>query len=215
MTMADLVGNDNFFEDFEVGRQFRHWRGKTITDVETSTLTTLVMNTSDGHFNADVMTETEFGVPIAFGGVVASIVYGIASQDTAEQAIREEGIVSIRFTTATKTGDTLYVSSEVLYRRPRTRRPIRPGPLPSRRRQRARRHRVHDGTRRPAAARAAARPSSNAKRWTRRRLVGPTMHGGGTRCSRRHVRLRCKRRRPSRSRHDRGRPRTVRTRRSN
>lgn len=113
MNDSALTGNDNYFEDFPVGRAFRHWRGKTITDFETQTLCTLVMNTANGHFNADRMRETEFGVPIAFGGIVASIVYGIVSQDTAEQAVEERGIESIRFYHPTRTGDTLYVTSAV------------------------------------------------------------------------------------------------------
>jgi acyl dehydratase len=109
-----LTGTDNYFESFPVGRKIRHWRGKSVTDLETQTLTALVMNTSEGHFNADQMRETEFGTPITFGGVVASIVYGLASQDTAEQALEERGLESVRFKHPTRTGDSLYVTTEVL-----------------------------------------------------------------------------------------------------
>ncbi len=112
--MTSLVGADNFFEDFVVGDVFRHARGKTITDFETMTLAQLMMNTSDGHYNADRMRDSEFGGTLTFGGVVASVVYGLASQDTAEQALEELGIDRIRFQRPTKTGDTLYAVTEVL-----------------------------------------------------------------------------------------------------
>jgi len=112
--VSSLVGHDNFFEDFVVGDAFRHARGKTVTDFDTMTLAQLVMNTSDGHYNADKMASSEFGGTLTFGGVVAAIVYGLASQDTAEQAVRELGIDRIRFARSTASGDTLYAVSEVL-----------------------------------------------------------------------------------------------------
>jgi itaconyl-CoA hydratase len=112
--MSPRLGTDNFFEDFEVGDRVRHARGKTVTDFETMTLAQLLMNTSEGHWNVDRMAGTEFGRPLAFGGVVASIVYGIASQDTAEHAVAELGIERIRFQHPTFAGDTLYATSEVL-----------------------------------------------------------------------------------------------------
>lgn len=109
-----LIGTDNYFEDFTVGDRFRHARGKTITDVDTMTVAQLVLNTSDGHYNTHKMLDSEFGAPPTFGGVVAAIVYGLASQDTAEQAISELGIDHIGFVHPTRTGDTLHAVSEVL-----------------------------------------------------------------------------------------------------
>jgi acyl dehydratase len=111
---VSLVGKRGYFEDFCAGQRFRHWRGKTITDLETQSFTTLVMNTGNGHFNSDMMRDSEFGSPVAFGGVVASIVYGIVSQDTAEHVITEEGFDSIRFHSPARSGDTLYAVTEVL-----------------------------------------------------------------------------------------------------
>ena len=112
---ASLTASDNFFEDFRTGQRFRHHRGKTITDFETQTLALIVMNTSQGHFNADFMRTFEFGPDLlTFGGIVASVVLGLASQDTAEQAVRELGLDHIRLLAPTVTGDTLYAATEVL-----------------------------------------------------------------------------------------------------
>ncbi|HEY1777102.1 MAG TPA: MaoC family dehydratase [Solirubrobacteraceae bacterium] len=117
--MTSLVGTDNYFDDFTVGDIFRHARGKTVTDFETMTLAQLVMNTSDGHYNDARMRDSEFGASITFGGVVAAIVYGLASQDTAEQALAEIGLDRIRFALPTLSGDTLHATTTVLSVEPR------------------------------------------------------------------------------------------------
>lgn len=100
------------FEDFAPGERFRHARGKTLTEVEGLLLTHLVMNTAQAHFNADAMRDR--GGPIVFGGVVAAIVIGLATQDTAENAIREVGLERVRFKSPVHHGDTLYTVTEVL-----------------------------------------------------------------------------------------------------
>ena len=51
--LANLTSSDNYFEDFEVGQVIRHARGKTMTELENVNITNMVMNTAQGHFNAD------------------------------------------------------------------------------------------------------------------------------------------------------------------
>ena len=115
MNREQLTDGWGYAEDFVVGDRWRHSRGKTITDFETQTLSLLVMNTSQGHFNADWTSSWEFGpVPLTFGGIVASIVIGLASEDTAEHAVRELGMEKIVFPARTVSGDTLYAATEVL-----------------------------------------------------------------------------------------------------
>jgi itaconyl-CoA hydratase len=109
-----LTGTDNWFEDFTVGDRMRHARGKTVTDFEVETLCHLVMNTAQGHFNEHLMAGTPFGGRINFGGITAAIVVGLASQDTAENALAELSLDKVRFRTPVKVGDTLYALSEVL-----------------------------------------------------------------------------------------------------
>lgn len=74
----------------------------------------LVMNTSAGHFDAHAMSKTEFASPVVFGGIVASILIGLSSQDTAEHVTEELGIDQVDFHRPTRTGDTLYAVTEVL-----------------------------------------------------------------------------------------------------
>jgi acyl dehydratase len=109
-----LTGTDNYFEDFTPGDLIRHARGKTVTEMDGVLLCNLVMNTAQGHFNSDLMQKSPFGDVIVFGGIVASMVIGLAYQDTGEQAIAEIGLDRVRFRVPVQHGDTLYAFTEVL-----------------------------------------------------------------------------------------------------
>ena len=115
--ISSLTGTDNYFEDFEVGAQYEHARGKTVTEMDGVLITNMVMNTAQGHFNEDQMSRGPMGQRIVFGGVTASIVIGLAMQDTGEQALAELAMTGIRFRTPVHHGDTLYAFSEVLEKR--------------------------------------------------------------------------------------------------
>jgi itaconyl-CoA hydratase len=105
---------NNYFEDFVVGDFIRHARGKTVTEMDGVLLCNLVMNTAQGHFNSDLMSKSPFGDVIVFGGIVASMVIGLAYQDTGEQAVAEVGLDKVRFKVPVQHGDTLYAYSKVL-----------------------------------------------------------------------------------------------------
>jgi acyl dehydratase len=110
--MSDRPGR--YFEDFRVGDRYRHVRGATVGEVEGQLLTKLVMNTAQAHFNEHAMKDTSFGRRIVFGLVTGSIVIGLATQDTAENALAELGLDRMRFTAPVFHGDTLYAYTEVL-----------------------------------------------------------------------------------------------------
>lgn len=114
MSIAHLTSPDGYFEDFVPGRVVRHARGKTVEALENVLITNLVLNTAEGHFNEVAMKDTPFGRRIVFGGVTASLVIGLASQDTGENALAELGMTGIRFKAPVFHGDTLFAYSEVL-----------------------------------------------------------------------------------------------------
>jgi len=62
------------------------------------------------------MKETPWGQRLVFGLVTGSIVIGLATQDTAENAIAEVGLDKMRFMSPVFHGDTLYAYTEVLGR---------------------------------------------------------------------------------------------------
>jgi itaconyl-CoA hydratase len=110
-----LTGTDNFFEDFTVGRRFRHARGATVGDVENNLVTKQVMNTAQGHWNEHAMAGSAMGDGrLVFGLVTGTLVFGLASQDTAENALAELGCTGLRFKAPVHLGDTIYAYTEVL-----------------------------------------------------------------------------------------------------
>ena len=120
MQIASLTGHDSYFEDFEVGQTIRHLRGKTVSPLENVLITNMVMNTAQGHFNEHYMQTTGkdfFPRIVSYGGVNLSIVFGLATQDTCENAIAELGMDNIRFSTPVAHGDTLYAITRVLEKR--------------------------------------------------------------------------------------------------
>src|ERR1700685_1357371 len=114
MTQTQLTGSDNYFEDFKPGEVMRHARGKTMEMLENVLITNLVMNTAQGHFNEHVMKDNRFGQRITFGGVTASLVIGLAMQDTGENALAELSLDKIRFSSPVFHGDTIYAYTEVV-----------------------------------------------------------------------------------------------------
>lgn len=111
--MVGITGDDNFFEDFTVGMRFRHARGKTITELENVLITNLVMNTADAHFNESRMESHPLGQSIVFGGITASLVAGLASQDTADSLIEDRGIANLKLLAPVVHGDTIHAATEV------------------------------------------------------------------------------------------------------
>jgi len=109
-----LTGSGNYFDDFEVGAKLRHARGTTIGEVENQMLTKLVLNTADSHYNEHRMKGSAFGQRLVFGLITGSVVIGLATQDTGENALAELGLTGIRFTSPVFHGDTIYAYTEVL-----------------------------------------------------------------------------------------------------
>jgi acyl dehydratase len=110
-----LTGRGNYYEDFIVGDVYEHARGKTMEALENVLLTNLVLNTAQLHFNEDLAEKIAAQKHrIVFGGVTASLVVGLAMQDTGEQAVEEVGLDKVRFRISVIHGDTLYAFTEVV-----------------------------------------------------------------------------------------------------
>ena len=114
MTSPHLTADRGYFEDFAAGQRMRHARGTTIGEVENQMVTKLVMNTADAHYDEHRARETPFGQRVVFGLVTGSVVIGLATQDTAEQALAELRLDKLRFRSPVFHGDSLRAYSEVL-----------------------------------------------------------------------------------------------------
>ncbi len=106
-----------WFEDFEIGERMRHARGTTIGEVENQLVTKLVMNTADAHYSEEKARETPFGRRVVFGLVTGSVVIGLATEDTAENALAELRLDKLRFRAPVFHGDSLTAYTEVLAKR--------------------------------------------------------------------------------------------------
>jgi acyl dehydratase len=114
-SLASRTSQRGYLEDFEVGARMRHARRTTISEGESHLLTKVMMNTADGHFNAQKFpTGGPFPNQLVFGLLTGSLVIGLATQDTAEQALAELRLDDLRFLSPVVPGDTLTAYSEVL-----------------------------------------------------------------------------------------------------
>ncbi len=113
--VSELTASTGYFEDFAPGQRMRHFRGATIDEVENGYLSKQVMNTAQAHWNEHHGWDTPLGSGrIVFGLVTGSMVIGLASQDTAENALAEVGLDGLRFLAPVHHGDTLHAYTEVL-----------------------------------------------------------------------------------------------------
>lgn len=104
-----LTGPDGFAEDLPAGRRMRHPRAATVGEFESQMLSKLVMNTAQIHYNERFAD----GGRLVFGLVTASIVLGLAGQDTVAQAIEEVELDDMRFLAPVRPGTTLTAFTEV------------------------------------------------------------------------------------------------------
>jgi acyl dehydratase len=112
---AELLGATGWFEDFTVGQRIRHARGATIDEMEGAFLSKQVMNTAQAHWNEQIMKDHPLGPGrLVFGLATASMVFGLASQDTTEHAIAELGCTGLRFRAPVHHGDTIEAFTEVV-----------------------------------------------------------------------------------------------------
>ncbi|HZP44525.1 MAG TPA: MaoC family dehydratase [Candidatus Binataceae bacterium] len=112
--LAALTGRNNYYEDFNLGDVYEHARGKTVEGLENVLITNLVLNTAQAHFNEHLAASLPQQHRITFGGVTASLVIGLAMQDTGENAVEEVALDKVRFRVPVLHGDTLYAFTEVL-----------------------------------------------------------------------------------------------------
>ena len=115
--LASYTGPATYFEDFPVGRKMRHARGATIDEVENNYISKMVANTAQGHWNEHALTGATSPLGegrIVFGLITGSMVIGLTSQDTSENALAEVGLNGLRFLSPVHHGDTIYAYSEVL-----------------------------------------------------------------------------------------------------
>jgi acyl dehydratase len=113
-----------YFEDLEVGQRIQHSQGRTVTETDNILFCALTMNTQPLHLNEDYASKTPFGRRIVNGIFTLGLVVGLTVPDLTEGTILANlGYDRITHPNPLFHGDTVYVESEVLEKRPSQSRP--------------------------------------------------------------------------------------------
>ncbi|MYZ47850.1 MaoC/PaaZ C-terminal domain-containing protein [Propylenella binzhouense] len=107
------------YEDFEVGRLFRHAITRTVTEMDNVLFSSLTMNPQPLHIDRHFCeTRTEWGQPLVNSLFTLGLMIGITVHDTTlGTTIANLGMSDVRFPHPLFHGDTIRVETEVVGKR--------------------------------------------------------------------------------------------------
>ncbi len=103
-----------YLEDFKPGDIFKHWPGKTVSEMDNHLFSLLSMNHNPLHIDAHHMAGHQHGKILVNGMLVISLVVGMSVRDTSGKAIANLEYERITHDGPVFHGDTIYAESEVL-----------------------------------------------------------------------------------------------------
>ena len=103
-----------YLEDFVPGDIFKHWPGKTVTEMDNHLFSLLTMNHNPLHIDERYMSEHQHGKILVNGALVLSLVVGMSVPEMSGKAIANLEYEKIVHTGPTFHGDTIYAESEIL-----------------------------------------------------------------------------------------------------
>jgi len=114
---ARLVPKGNRYEDFEVGRVFRHHWGRTITESESTLFTTLTLHFNPHYYNAAYAQAHGHPGIVANPLLVFTTVFGLTVEDLSEGGGPFLGVNELTYHQPVYPSDSLRAESVVLDRR--------------------------------------------------------------------------------------------------
>jgi itaconyl-CoA hydratase len=111
------IERGHYYEDFEVGRVFKHHWGRTINEGDNSLFTSVTMNFNPAYFNKEYARTLGYDGIIVNHMLVLNVIFGLSVEDLSERAIAHLGYEKVRFLGTVYPGDTLTSQSEVLSKR--------------------------------------------------------------------------------------------------
>jgi acyl dehydratase len=103
-----------YLGDFVPGDIFKHWPGKTVTEMDNHLFSLLTMNHNPLHIDERYMSEHQHGKILVNGALVLSLVVGMSVPEMSGKAIANLEYEKIVHTGPTFHGDTIYAESEIL-----------------------------------------------------------------------------------------------------
>jgi acyl dehydratase len=113
-----------YYEDLEIGQVIHHKLGRTVTEMDNVLFCALTMNSQPLHLNEDYGAHTLFGQRIVNGIYTLGLVVGLSVSELTEGTILANlGYEKVNHPNPLFHGDTVYVETEVLDKRPSRSRP--------------------------------------------------------------------------------------------
>lgn len=113
-----------YYEDFDVGRQFRHELSRTVTEADNTTFSLMSLNPQPLHIDAAFAEGTEWGQRLFNSLFTLAIMIGMTVQDTTlGTTIGNLGMSDVRFPKPVFHGDTLRTETRIISKRESKSRP--------------------------------------------------------------------------------------------
>ena len=113
-----------YYEEFEIGRLFRHEIRRTVTEMDNVLFSSLTLNPQPLHIDRHFAETTEWGRPLMNSLFTLGLMIGISVNDTTlGTTIANLGMTEVRFTHPLFQGDTVSVTTEVMAKRESRSRP--------------------------------------------------------------------------------------------
>lgn len=113
-----------FYEEFEVGREFRHEIRRTVCESDNVWFCAATYNPAQIHIDAEYCASTEFGRPLVNSIFTLGLVIGLSVQDTTMgTTVANLGMTDVSFPAPVFAGDTLRSVTTVMDKRDSRSRP--------------------------------------------------------------------------------------------
>jgi acyl dehydratase len=114
-----------YFDEFEIGRVFKHAIRRTVTETDNVLFSTLTHNPAPLHIDHEYMrTQSEFGRPLMNSFFTLGLIVGISIHETTlGTTVANLGVEHARFPSPLFVGDTVHVETEVVAMRASRSRP--------------------------------------------------------------------------------------------
>jgi acyl dehydratase len=104
-----------YFEDFQIGQEFRHALTRTVTEMDNTMFSLLTLNPQPLHIDAHFAASSEFGQRIFNSIYTLGIMIGMTVYDTTMgTTVANLGMTDVVFPKPVFHGDTLHAETKVL-----------------------------------------------------------------------------------------------------
>src|SRR5713226_10526538 len=102
------MGFGRYFDELEVGRQFRHWPGRTITEFDDTLFSLMSMNQHPVHVDENYASKTQHAQRLVVGPLVISLAIGLSQADIGGRTLETMNYTDVRNHEQEFQGETNY-----------------------------------------------------------------------------------------------------------